>query len=400
MKNATLLSLSFFLTTMLFAQKIPKYEIYSGESLCDTDNWKLVYQDEFNGTSLDTNTWATYFPYDGKLGDKCLYCRTHNQKTSQQVVKDENVVVDNGILRIIQKKEKATWYGVTKDYSSGVIYSKIHFDTYSKFEIRCKLPKGMGLWSAFWTFGGPTEIDVFEITGDKPAKVHQTLHRNYYNLKKRWWRKKTTVKKMNHGVYNGVDYTADFHVFAVEYDKYFINWLIDGEVVRTVGRYRKLEECDAPLKKKKQRREKAFPKDNKWLNVTAGVAVATDDCPFTKAPNAETVFPSELAIDYIRVYQRKPQKGRYNLCPNEISGSEVLYEGNEYSYQYNGVNIKVQKWEVSPNLKIIRNEGNAVVVAPQNITEPVKGWIRAVFAGDDACNTAFEKNISLQKNKD
>lgn len=400
MKHATLLLFSFLFTTILIAQKIPRYETYNGESLCDTESWKLVYQDEFNGTSLDTNVWTTYFPYDGKNGDNCLYCRTHNEKTSQQIMKDENVVVDNGILRIIQKKEKTTWYGVTKDYSSGVIHSKIHFDTYSKFEIRCKLPKGMGLWSAFWAFGGPTEIDVFEITGDQPQKVHQTLHRNYFDLKKTWFRRKTTVKKMKHGVYKGIDYSNDFHVFAVEYDKYFIKWLIDGEIVRTVGRYKALKNCENEFKQKKLRREKAFPKDNKWLNIIANVAIASDDSPFTDDPNDETVFPSELAIDYIRVYQRKPQRGRYNLCPNEISGSEVLYEGNEYNYQYNGVNIKVEKWEVSPNLTVVRNSGNSVTIAPKNINVPAKGWIRAVFAGDEACNTSFEKQVSVQKNKE
>lgn len=150
---------------------------FVGGKLCPTEPWKLVFYDEFNGQQLDRTKWYSYYPYAPGNKDTCVFCRRHEQSNSQQIYKDENVVVSNGTLKLAIKKEPATWMGVTTQFTSGLINSVLSFSNYAKYEIRCKLPKGKGFWPAFWVFGGGTEIDIFETGGHEPNTIHSVVHR-------------------------------------------------------------------------------------------------------------------------------------------------------------------------------------------------------------------------------
>ena len=95
----------------------------------------------------------------------------------------DNILVENGSLKIIAKREKY----LNKDFTSARIVSKNLFDfMYGKIEVRAKLPKGGGTWPAIWMLGSnfdqvdwPTcgEIDIMEHDGFKEGKIHTTVHR-------------------------------------------------------------------------------------------------------------------------------------------------------------------------------------------------------------------------------
>ena len=172
--------LCFFILIHSFSL-LAQYEIiyYPNEDLCESEQvpYTLVFEDNFDGNSLDLDKWIRYYP-DGENGsDQCAYCRTHSKEGQEegQIYKDENVRVENGSVFLDVKNEDATWYHHEKKYTSGMIHAKQTFNDYAKFEIRCKIPNGYGYWSAFWMFGWSTELDVFEQYGHA-GKFESSVH--------------------------------------------------------------------------------------------------------------------------------------------------------------------------------------------------------------------------------
>jgi beta-glucanase (GH16 family) len=130
----------------------------------------LVWADEFNGTTLDGAKW-TAENGGGGWGNGEL-----------QYYKAANATVSSGTLKITAKKERVQ----ANNYTSARIKTYLKGDwTYGRFEARIKLPKGAGLWPAFWmmptdsyygTWPRSGEIDISELVGAKPNNSFGTLH--------------------------------------------------------------------------------------------------------------------------------------------------------------------------------------------------------------------------------
>ena len=118
--------------------------------------WRLTFQDEFDGTRLDPAKWNPEDPW-GRVRNREL----------QAYVKDAFEVRD-GILRIKAEKRPAEYDGAVRQYTSGMMTTYRKFpQKFGWFEIRCRVPKGNGLWPAIWMLpeplGWPPEIDILEI---------------------------------------------------------------------------------------------------------------------------------------------------------------------------------------------------------------------------------------------
>ena len=131
--------------------------------------YKLVWSDEFNGTSLDESNWT---PQIGGGG-------WGNQEKQYYTDRSENLRLEDGCLIIEAKKENYD----NNNYTSARIYSKGKREfCYGKLEARINLPSGPGTWPAFWTLGNrgtwPNcgEIDIMEHTGNAPNRILGTLH--------------------------------------------------------------------------------------------------------------------------------------------------------------------------------------------------------------------------------
>ena len=205
---------------------------------CDNNTYKLVFQDEFEGNELDRTKWITHFPFSDDGSENCESCRYLGSNNS--VFMDDQVSVTDGMLKLAVEQKETTWYSKTTQHRGSAIRSigSAEF-TYGKYEIHCRIPNGRGLWPAFWMFGGETEIDVFEICGERPKWLKGSLHQ--------WG----DTRYSNTGKYKGVDHSADFHTYAVEWDRDEIRWYLDGEVIYVRGRYvdrrgRPLPGCDRP----------------------------------------------------------------------------------------------------------------------------------------------------------
>ena len=152
-------------------------------------------------------------------------------------------------------------------YVSGLITTQPSFSqTYGYFEMRAELPKGKGLWPAFWMLpqddSWPPELDVVESVGD-PGHIYMTAH-------------------SNHGKSFGVEARIRphvFHTFAVSWDRRDLIWYIDGG---EAGRVPTPEDMHKPM------------------YLLANLAVGGN---WPGAPDASAGFPAKLMIDYIRAYR-------------------------------------------------------------------------------------------------
>jgi beta-glucanase (GH16 family) len=222
-------------------------------------SWHLVFNDEFEETALDINKWLTMFPW-GRSGA--------NSSELQYYAEDAFELI-NGIHRIRAEKRSMAGY----DYTSGIItsYGTFHLK-YGYVEIRAKMPKGQGLWPAFWLLpvdqSWPPEIDVFEVLGHEPNTVYMTNH---------WGSEAEHLSAQS--IYNGPDFSQDFHTFGIRWEPNEIIWYIDG-----LERFRS---------------NQGVPAEPMYL--LANLAVGGE---WPGNPDETTPFPSYLEIDYIRVYQR------------------------------------------------------------------------------------------------
>ncbi len=344
---------------------------------CDTTSWKLVFHDEFEGSELDRSKWITYHPYTNDGSDQCLGCRYPGGSNS--VFMDDQVRVHNGLLALGIENRPVEWYGVQKENAASLIRStgdaKFGF---GRFEMRCRLPEGKGLWPAFWLFGGQTEIDIFEICSERPKWVKGSLHR---------W---DDPKSSNTGKHKGEDHSADFHTFAVEWERDEMRWYVDNEQVYVRGRYtdakgNPLDGCDR--EPGANRLAPYFPRPEDQVNVLADLAVS-DHKGYCKGPKRPAPWGSRssLAVDWIRVYQRQPQKGMVDLCsiPRElaiINGERPMGLKEERTIEVRGPHGTLE-WQVGSGLQIVSSSEHAVTVRSSALNGPT--WVRAITQ-DDPC---------------
>ena len=246
-------------------------------SLTDPVIVGLVWSDEFDGPagqSPDSTKWR--FDVGTDWGNAQLEYDTN---------RTENVSLDGqGNLAITAIEE--SYLG--SDYTSGRINTWGFYErTYGRFEARIKLPVGQGIWPAFWLLGGDFdepgvgwpdcgEIDILEYRGQEPQIVHGSLHGPGYS-----------GGSPLGGSYQlaGEGFDEDFHIFAIEWDQDSITWYIDEIAYQTIS------SSDVPA-------GSAWVFDHPFfiiLNVAVGGHFVGD-------PDASTVFPQTMLIDYVRVY--------------------------------------------------------------------------------------------------
>lgn len=246
-------------------------------------SWKLIWSDEFNGpngSAADSSKWVTETGGGGWGNDELEYY------TSRL----ENASVQNGNLIIKVLREKYTGAdGVTRDYTSARLKTLGKFSqTYGRFEARIKIPRGQGIWPAFWMLGTDIdkpgwphcgEIDIMENIGKEPTIVHGTIHGPGYSGG------------------NGISapyplpldqrFADDFHLFSVEWEPNVIRFYVDDHLYAT-------------------RTPADLPKGTKWvydhpffllLNVAVGGG-------WPGSPDASSVFPQTMLVDYVRAYER------------------------------------------------------------------------------------------------
>lgn len=203
-----------------------------------------------------------------------------NNELQYYTDRPENAVIENGVLKIMALQEN--YEGAA--YTSARLITKDKFEQqYGRIEARIKLPWGQGLWPAFWMLGANIdevswpqcgEVDIMEYRGQEPTKLHGSIHGPGYSAA-------NAVTKSYELVNDRFD--TDFHIFGVEWTPNYINFYVDNVL------YNQITPADA-------NGEWVF---NQPFFIILNVAVGGN---FVGAPNASTVFPQAMEVDYVRVY--------------------------------------------------------------------------------------------------
>lgn len=295
----------------------------SEEGVCDYHNYILVFEDDFDSSAINFSKWK--LPFQGVIrgykfdSEKQWYANTNSLPS---IPYEHNFEFENGIMKIIAQKEdppiSGTYYDYehnpgnnstsTFDYSSGQLESKYRFP-FGIFEIRCKIPKGKGFWPAFWLFGGQkyNELDIFEFWNDysgfseyyDPVKSCSNHHMNIqYEIFNDSGKHNTCPAH-----YFGVDYSLDFHIFAVKWTPYLIEFYVDNELKRREYRYSNLNGqylgCNNIEYLGQYMLNTSFPIEP--MNIITNLALQATSIDL---PDESTPFPGSLEVDYIRYYKQ------------------------------------------------------------------------------------------------
>ena len=250
---------------------------------CGLADWRLLWNDEFNGVAVDTSHWT----YDTGTGPP--FPGWGNNELEYYTSRAQNVVLSNGLLHIIARKEN---FGGA-NYTSARLKTQGRFSTtYGRFEFRARLPTGQGFWPAFWlmprdsvygSWAASGEVDIMENRGQDPATVFGTLH----------FGGEYPSNTQSFGPsfkFPSGDSVASFHVYALEWSTNSFSWYVDGQLYQTQSTW--------------WSSGAAFPAPfNQPFYLILNLAVGGY---FVGDPNAGTVFPGELQVDYVRVYEYSP----------------------------------------------------------------------------------------------
>jgi beta-glucanase (GH16 family) len=245
--------------------------------------WQLVWSDEFNGSNIDTSTWA-FETGNGSSG-------WGNNEREYYTARTNNAYLAGGLLHIVARAESMGGF----PYTSARMKTEGHFSkTYGRFEWRAKLPQGVGCWPALWMLGTNIssagwpacgEMDVMENKGSSSNVVGGTLHYS---------------DSGNNHLQQGTSLTlstsvTNFHTYAVEWTTNSIKWLVDSNVIQT---WTSWSSSTGPY---------PAPFDRPFF-VLMNLAIGGDYLgdPTDSTINAGTPFPVEMQVDYVRVYDFVP----------------------------------------------------------------------------------------------
>lgn len=238
-----------------------------------------IWADEFNQSGLpDDQIWSYDVGGSGWGNNELQYYTKADL---------DNAHVENGVLTIEAKKE--SYEG--KNYTSARLVTKGKKDfLYGRIEVRAKLPAGRGNWPAIWTLASQSEygqtywpdngeIDIMEHVGYDPGVVHATVHTKAFNH---------VINTQKAGITQVPDFDQVFHVYRIDWTPEYVKAFIDGKEYFTFQNTGK--------------GWKEWPFDKKQhllLNIAVGGnwggQKGVDD----------SIFPSKMLIDYVRVYGLK-----------------------------------------------------------------------------------------------
>ena len=264
-------------------------------------DWPLVWADEFDGSEINPLIWTRQLGASG-WGNNELQYYTDDA---------ENAFVTGGQLHIEAIEENLQGSNYT---SARLITNDLFEFKYGRLEARIKIPMGQGIWPAFWMLGANYEnvnwpacgeIDVMEHVNNEPV-AHGTLHWQQGN---------------NHN-YQGTSLpieTDDFHNYGILWSETQIQFYIDSVVYYTSN--------FTP-------NNNTSPIFQRPFFLLLNVAVGGN---WPGNPNAQTVFPAEMVVDYVRVYQdasigveEKSELG-IQLFPNPTSDQVQLSTPSEWN---------------------------------------------------------------------
>lgn len=333
--------------------------------------WILVWSDEFNGTALDTSVWN----YDiGNNGNGNI--GWGNSEAEYYTDRPQNVRVENGKLVITALQES---YG-GQNYTSGRINTKGKYSfKYGKIVARIKLPYAQGMWPAFWMLGNSYantannwprcgEMDIVESVGGTFDQNNGAENFFWYNETSAATENQVSGYKFaNRGISRD-----DYHIFEAEWNEQFIQTRIDGVAYNSP--------LDITISERSEFQQNFFI----LLNIAVGG-------PWPGYPDASTVFPQNMYVDWVKVYQKTG-------TPKEVP----ILSGSIFKLTTGSGDLALSANGLAENNTVVLN-----AYAQQNtqfwkVEDVGDGYYKLVLDGEDFClavdnaSTAGGASVVLQ----
>ncbi|GAA1647493.1 glycoside hydrolase family 16 protein [Actinoplanes couchii] len=319
----------------------------------------VTWSDEFNGAAgapVDGSKW-NFDIGGGGFGNNELQYYTNSTNNVRQD--------GQGRLAITARKENPNnyqcWYG-TCQYTSGRLLTSGKFtQKYGRFEASIKVPKGQGIWPAFWMLGDNLgsvgwpqsgEIDIMENVGKEPNNLYGTVHGPGYSGGAGISGKKTL----------GAPLGDAFHSYAVEWSPNLIVWQLDGvEFFRVT-----------PAQANGQ-----WVFDHPFF-IILNVAVGGN---WPGSPDASTSFPQTMLVDWVRV---SAWDGNTTPTPT----------GSALKSNLNGRCIDIPSGNTADGTRLQMYDCNGL--APQKWTFNSDGTLRAMGKCMDPAGGALANGTPIQ----
>jgi len=320
---------------------------YSTTSFSQT--WNLIWSDEFNSSTLDNSKWIHDIGTGSQYG---LYGWGNSEL---QYYQPQNTILNNGSVKIIANLEPNgivdSWNN-TMYYSSSKITTKGTFDfKYGKVEASIKTVDGQGFWPAFWMLptGGSWpcdgEIDIMEQWGNDGPSNTTTGAAHAGTCPGG-----STYQSSSNVISNG-SYADNFHIYSIEWQPGLITWYVDNIqfLQVTPSSYPNINW--------------PFNSNNWYLMFNLAIT--------SSGPNSNTVFPSQIEIDWVRIYENT---GGVSGCTDSLAQNYNLNATNDNGSCEYLVSVEV-------NLNCATNISTPSVVY---ITSPTINWDCNTYALNDS----------------
>ena len=238
--------------------------------------YDLVWGEEFDEAEVDT----TAFNYD--IGNGCPnLCGWGNRELQYYTQEKENVFIEDGKLVIRAVKLQPTGFESAKLHTKG----KKEFQ-YGRIDVRARLPFGQGIWPAIWMLGSNIddvswpacgEIDIMEMVGHTPKITHGTAHWGAQGAGSSTFKTSSFILEEN--------FSEKFHVFSLIWEENELVWYVDETKFQTI------------TPNDMQGEQYRF---NAPFYLILNLAVGGN---WPGEPDETTVFPQQMEIDYVRVFQ-------------------------------------------------------------------------------------------------
>lgn len=320
-------NMNYFILIIIFLNAVRLF----GQTPANDPHWQLVWQDDFN--TFDNSRWVKAH-YCDHGGEPQLFLENNVWTSSGNLV----VRINKTPINCPQSPPQPTSWACgsctpgVHQYTSGWVETKYPYNTqFGYIEARIKVPYGYGFWPAFWTWRGdgvPTsnesEIDIVEILGGSPVLsslfntpyiMTTNLHTEYPDI----------VNKYKEIIPTGFNYTQ-WHTYGVEWSPSKIIWYIDGIPARISPN----------------------PGIIDPVRIILGIGIMPD-----VLPNQSTPFPSDMLIDFVKVYRLKNDCNTVlNVCnynfgthDNRVKKSITIGNSNCNNSLNNGDNIYLRASE-------------------------------------------------------
>lgn len=250
---------------------------FTSHNITQAQEYELVWSDEFDGDSIDTETWNFW---EGTA---------YNNELQYYTSREKNAYVNEGKLYLVAHRENYE----DNNYTSARISTdstKIGWEM-GRFEARLKMPEGKGFWPAFWlmpirNIGWPKggEIDIMEYRGNEPYTTSGAIH---------FWRKDCEGNPLECRKFYVEEFSSSntklsetFHTYALEWTEYELIWYFDDIEYQRIA----FDEIEAE-----------FNPFTGPFYIILNLAVGGD---FLPNPDESTDFPQALTVDYVRVYKK------------------------------------------------------------------------------------------------